>query len=308
MTIKRMRCMPKVSICIPTYNRKAYLQETLSSVFAQTYEDYEVVVLDDGSTDGTPDMMQSGTYDVRYYWQENQGEAAARNRLIRLARGRYVSFIDSDDLLVPDAIERLVKAVEAEQEDVIAYGSYIRIDQDGNHVRCSGKKLYSGYITNHMFQDIFVHPAGSIYPRRVFEDIGEYDTSLRVCTDYDLELRASTKYRFIALDEPTFLRRRHADNISRYSFDNCKAQLDVLDKFYHSVGRDFVSRRCAVKSLGKQGYRAGRCALREGSPIEARELLKQSFCRYPSFKTLLWLAIALTRRETPPARENACRT
>ena len=297
--------MPKVSICIPTYDRQAYLQETLASVFAQTYKDYEVVVLDDGSTDGTPDMMQSEAYEVRYYWQENQGEAAARNRLIQLAQGQYISFIDSDDLLVSDAIERLVRTLEAEPDDVIVYGTYTRIDQDGNPVRSSKKRLYSGYITSQLFQDIFVHPAGSIYPKRIFDDIGRYDTSLRVCTDYDLELRASTKYRFIALDEPTFLRRRHADNISQYSFDNCKAQLNVIERFYYGIGKDFVSRRCAVKSLGKQGYRTGRCALREGFPVEARELLRQSFRRHPSLKTLLWLGISFTRRATPATQENA---
>lgn len=70
--------MPAVSVCIPTYNRKDYLKETLQSVFAQTYKDYEVVIVDDGSTDGTEEMIKTADYKVRYYWQENVGEAAAK--------------------------------------------------------------------------------------------------------------------------------------------------------------------------------------------------------------------------------------
>jgi glycosyltransferase involved in cell wall biosynthesis len=108
-----MVLMPTVSICIPAYNRKEYLRHTLDSVFAQTYKDYEVIVVDDGSTDGTQEMVSNTGYNVRYYWQENRGEPATCNRLIELAEGKYVSFIHSDDPLVPDAIERMVNVVNA---------------------------------------------------------------------------------------------------------------------------------------------------------------------------------------------------
>ena len=86
---------PKVSICIPTYNRKDYLKETLDSIFAQTYKDYEVVVIDDGSTDGTKDMIDKAGYNLRYYWQENVGQATTRNRLTKLSRGQYIASINS---------------------------------------------------------------------------------------------------------------------------------------------------------------------------------------------------------------------
>ena len=85
---------PKVSVCIPTYNRKDYLKEALESVFAQTYKNYEVVIVDDGSTDGTEDMLKDADYDVRYYWQKNSGDAAARNKSIELAQGKSITFID----------------------------------------------------------------------------------------------------------------------------------------------------------------------------------------------------------------------
>ncbi len=157
---------PKVSVCIPTYNRKDYLKETLESAFAQTYKDYEVIVVDDGSTDGTEDMVKQLGVPVNYYWQKNSGDAAARNKLIELARGQYISFIDSDDLLLPDAIEKLGKIMQTEDEDVIAYGSYLRIDQNGKvYGRCK-RKLYSGNITKYLFQTVLVHSCGSMFPKK----------------------------------------------------------------------------------------------------------------------------------------------
>ncbi len=122
----------KLSICVPTFNRKDYLKQTLNSIYAQTYKGYEVIVVDDGSTDGTEEMIKTADYAVRYYWQENRGEAVSRNRLIELARGRFITFLDSDDLLMPDAIERMMNVMEAESGEVVVYGTYLRIDEYGN--------------------------------------------------------------------------------------------------------------------------------------------------------------------------------
>ena len=286
----------KVSVCIPTYNRKDYLKETIESILDQTYKDYEIVIVDDGSTDGTEQMIKDAGYPIRYYWQENKGEAATRNKLIELAQGRYISFIDSDDILMPDAIERMIVFMNRESEDVIVYGSYLRIDQHGNTCGRSKRKLYSGYITKYLFQDIIVHPNGSMFPKKVFQEVGNYDTSLKVCTDYNLELRASLKYRFIALREPTFKHRRHSGNVSERSFANLKMELDMLEDFYYNGGgKEVIIQRQSMKRLSKEGYRAGRCAINEGLQETGRQLLRQSFRRHPNLKSLLWLLIAVVK-------------
>lgn len=291
--------MPTVSICIPTYNRKDYLQETLASVFEQTYEDFEVVVVDDGSTDDTGRMIDEAGYDLRYHWQENQGEATARNKLVELAYGRFVAFIDSDDLLMPDAIERMVKAMEAEDEDIITYGSYIRIDEVGNVTGQSKRRSPSGHITAELFEDIIIHPNGSMYPRRVLQELGGFDTSLNVCTDYDLHLRASIKYRYIAMEEPTFKHRRHSSNVSSFSFANRKTELNVLENFYYNRGgKEVIPRRLAMKRLSQEGYRAGRCAIEEGDCKTGRFMLRQSLQRYPRLKPLLWLIASYLKRKS----------
>ena len=285
--------MSLVSICIPTYNRRDYLKQALASVFAQTYKDYEVVVVDDGSTDGTGEMIKQAGYSVRYYCQQNAGDAAARNRLVELARGQFISFLDSDDLLIPDAIERMMTVMDAHSEEVVVYGPYIAIDQNGNTCKMKRRKLYSGHIPQHLFESILVHSCGSLFPKKILKEAGGFDTSLPVCSDYALWLRLSLKYRFIALSKPTFKRRRHTGSLSKRTFANRKIELDILEKFYYDCdGKEFIPRKIAMKRLSKEGYRAGRCALREGLAETATSLLAQSFRRYPNFKSFIWWLIA----------------
>jgi glycosyltransferase involved in cell wall biosynthesis len=182
---------PNVSVCIPTYNREHLLKETLDSVFAQTYKNFEVVIVDDGSTDGTKEMLEKNGYNVRYHWQANSGDAAARNKLIELANGKYISFLDSDDLLYPDALEKMVDAIPQNAENVIVYGPYVAIDEHGNILHRRKKNLYSGRITENLFENILIHSCGSLFPKKVLVEARGFNTSLPVCSDYDLWLRLS---------------------------------------------------------------------------------------------------------------------
>lgn len=290
--------MPKVSICIPTYNRKDYLMHTLDSVFAQTYKDYEVVVVDDGSTDGTEEMIKNVGYDVRYYWQENRGDAAARNRLVELAKGEFIAFLDSDDLYFPNSLERLITATETKKDMVAVYGPYEAIDKDGNVYKRKKRISRSGFITKYLFQTILVHPGGSLFPKKMLKEEDGFNESLPFCSDYELWLRLSLKYCFVGLDQPTFKRRRHSSNISKNSFANRKVELDVLTDFYYNGGgKEAVPKYLAMKRLSQEGYRAARYALMERMYEQARQLLSQSFRRYPNVKSLIyWTRAVITKK------------
>ena len=285
---------PKVSICIPTYNRKDYLKETLDSVFAQTYTDYEVVVVDDGSTDGTEEMIKNSSYKLRYHRQPNAGDASARNKLIELAEGKYITFIDSDDLLMPDAVFRLVEAEESAGGDVVVYGPYYRIDQDGKIYGKCKRKLCSGFIANELFQNILVHSCGSLFPKRVLEEAGGFNSKLAVCSDYDLWLRLSLKYRFIALDAPTFKRRRHPGNLSSRSSEKQIVELKVLEDFYCSKGGEkVIPPKIAKKRFSRTEYRIAKSAMNEKKPALAAEHFRASFRRRFNIKAFLMWMIAL---------------
>jgi glycosyltransferase involved in cell wall biosynthesis len=289
---------PLVSICIPTYNRKEYLKETIASILAQTYQNFEIVIVDDGSTDGTAEAIKNLPIPVKYHWQQNAGDAATRNKLIELAEGEYISFIDSDDLLVPDAIERMVNAAQVENEDVAVYGSYYRIDQAGKVYGKCKRKLRSGNITKYLFQTILVHACGSMFPKKMLMTAPPFNTSLKVCSDYELWLRLSSKYRFIAMQEPTFKRRRHPDNLSFPSYENCLTELKVLENFYfENDGKNIVPKKIAMKVLSKEKRRVGNCASREGLHDHACKLLRESFKQHPTLKTLFfWAKAAIIRK------------
>lgn len=286
----------KLSICMPTFNRKDYLKQALNSIFAQTYKDFEVLVVDDGSTDGTEEMIKTVGYPVRYYWQENRGEAASRNRLIELARGRFITFLDSDDLLMPDAIERMMNVMEAESGEVVVYGPYLRIDEYGNICGRCKRKLYSGHVTRYLFQDVFIHSCGSMFSKKALEEAGGFEESLPLCADYDLWLRLSLKYPFVALSEPTFKRRRHSANLSALCSKNQIIQLGVLERFYYEKGgRVLVPKRIAMGRLSRIEHRVGKCFLREKNIDVAAHYFRKSFRRYPNIKSAWRLALVVFR-------------
>ncbi len=287
---------PKVSICIPTYNRKEYLKQTLESVYAQTYGNLEVVVLDDGSTDGTGEMLVESGWPLKYAWQENKGDAAARNVLIGMAEGEYISFLDSDDMLFPDSIEMMVNAIPNDAKNTIIYGPYTAIDSDGKPQHRKRKKLYSGNITEQLFENILVHTCGSLFPKDKLESANGFDESLPVCSDYDLWLRLSLDCEFTAINRPMFKRRRHPDNLSAQTFANRYTEYEVVKNFYYKKGGDkVIASRLARKRIGKEAYRAGRHALCEDMWMTGQKLFGESLTRYPNLKSLFWYSYSVCR-------------
>ena len=130
--------------------------------------------------------------------------------------------------------------------------------------------------------------------KKLLQEAGGFDVSLPVCSPYILWLKLSLRYKFIPMEKPTFKRRRHSDNLSERSFANRKIELNALEDFYYNGGaKEVVPRRRAMKRLSKEGYRAGRCAVKEGMRENACQLLSQSFRRYPNCKSLLWWMIAI---------------
>ncbi|MFA6175674.1 MAG: glycosyltransferase [Phycisphaerae bacterium] len=294
--------MPNVSVCIPTYNREHLLKETLESVFAQTYKDFEVIIVDDGSTDNTKQMLEKNNFNVRYHWQKNAGDAAARNKLIELAQGKYISFLDSDDLLFPDALKKMVQAMPQNSENTVVYGPYVAIDETGRILYRRKKQLYSGRITEHLFENILIHSCGSLFPKKIFMEQAGFNTALPVCSDYDLWLRLSLKYDFISVDEFVFKRRRHSGNISKISFAGRDTEYKMLENFYYNTdGKNAIPHSPAMKRLSKEQYRAARSALRESMKQTAINYFEQSLKRHFSLKTSFWLLLAKIYRQ-PNAR------
>lgn len=288
---------PLISIGVSAYNRKDYLKLCLESLLAQSYSPCEIIVVDDGSTDGTAEMMQEmfppEKYPaLTYVRQENGGDASAKNHAARLARGKYIVFNDSDDLFVPDAVERLFQAIPAGDENACSYGSYQTIDKDGNELPTKLKAgIYpSGMITGELLKHILVNSCGTLLPLQKFLACGGFDESLRNCHDYSLFMEMSLTCDFYALnDRPVFLRRRHGNNISSASYAKMKVLLGVFENFlsrHPELFEKFGNVIC--KRRGDLHHKLFREARKEGLKKEAHEHACEAYRNVSSLKNLYW--------------------
>ncbi len=206
---------PRVSVIIPTFNRGRILEEAVESVLAQTFEDFELVVVDDGSTDDTRQRLQRFDRRIEYVHQANQGVSAARNAGLRHSAGRLVALLDSDDLWAPAKLARQVAFFDAHPEAQICQTEEIWVRRGK---RVNPKKRHrkpSGWIFEPSLALCLVSPSAVMMRRELLEAMGGFDVSLPACEDYDLWLRVSLHCPIHLIDEALVVKRGgHDDQLS----------------------------------------------------------------------------------------------
>jgi glycosyltransferase involved in cell wall biosynthesis len=186
---------PLVSVVVPTFNQAAYLSDCVDSVLAQTYQPIEIVVVDDGSTDATPDVLAGYEARIRVIRQENHGAANALNNGIRASRGAYVCWLSSDDAFVPDKISRQVAAFEADPTLGLSFMGFDIVDADGRF-----KADRSDITWRHpdLLVSVFwanpINGSTVMMPRHVIEDVGPFDEELRADVDAEMWFRVLTRH------------------------------------------------------------------------------------------------------------------
>ena len=244
--------MLKATVIIPTFNRLKWIGECLDSVLGQTYPNVEVIVVDDCSTDGTVEWLaeQERYRDVIVHRQEkNGGASVARNTAIEMAKGDLVVFIDSDDLLRPDHIEKAVIAFERDPDLGLFCCDSTMIDADGNTIldgktwhqslaEAKGFDIKTGYRS---LKDVFAYSncfPGFTLRREVFEELGGFDQSIFPADDYDLALRvAGSRFKVFYLHEALCLRREHDGQLSGIQ-NSVKTQVKLIEALGHAVQRN----------------------------------------------------------------------
>lgn len=211
--------MPLVSVVIPVYNGERFLKESLESVFAQTCHDYEVVCVDDGSTDGSCSLLEQYGARVRVIQQENAGQSAARNAGARQATGAFVAFLDQDDLWYPSKLAQQVAVLNAEADVALVHCNYDRIDGDGR-VLVAGAALAErasdlASPLGRLIGEVLVFPSAMMVRRDVFQRVGGFDPELRGFEDFDLIARLKQQGRFVLLNESGMAYRLHAEGFTR---------------------------------------------------------------------------------------------
>ncbi len=214
--------MKLVSIIIPAYNAEKYIKEALDSAIAQTYPNIEVIVVDDGSKDGTKKILEPyiSTGKIVYVYQENKGLAASRNAGIKKSKGAYIAFLDADDLFLSDKVGEQVRALEQNPEFGVCYSDLLHFRETEPRKFYHHRYHYpSGDIFGELLHRQFINPLAVMAHRDVFEKYGMFDESLRRSEDWDLWLRwAHADVKFLYLDKPlAHYRVRKAGNLSSLS-------------------------------------------------------------------------------------------
>jgi glycosyltransferase involved in cell wall biosynthesis len=207
---------PWVSVIIPTYNRCWILKEAIDSVLSQKFSDFEVIVVDDGSTDATSALLSTYGDQVTTICQKNEGVSAARNVGISHARGGYITFLDSDDMWLPEKLSCQHDFFQSHPEALICQTEEIWIR---NGVRVNPKNRHkkpSGMIFEPSLQLCLVSPSAVMIKKSLFGSVGLFNESFPACEDYDLWLRIGLRYPIYLIDRPLVIKRGgHDDQLSR---------------------------------------------------------------------------------------------
>ncbi len=225
--------MPQVAVIIPAYNQSQYLRQAIQSVLDQTFIDWEAVIVDDGSSDDTRNVAHSFTDSrLRYIYQENRGLSAARNTGIRSSTAPYLSFLDSDDMFLPEKLALLLDALEQQPELGMVAGQAIPVDENNQRVG----KIMDTPLPQQPERLLLGNPlhVGSVLLRQSWqEQAGFFDESLRSYEDWDMWLRLSVLgCRMSYVNKPVSLYRFHTAQMTRIGTQMTTATFAVLDKLY----------------------------------------------------------------------------
>lgn len=271
--------MPQFSVLMPVYNRETLVARAIESVVEQTCGDWELVIVDDGSTDATPLVLADFARRdprIRVIRQPNGGAASARERAAGEARGEWFTCLESDDLWLHDALEHFATYAAAHPAARFLYGYHHRLrGEQAEYLR--GRMQDRPTDVHDVFASVFLNPICVCHRRELRDLVGGYDTTLRFCDDYDLYLRMSLHCAFEPVNRPIGLRRRHEGNLSVQSGRSQQGEAFVLRRFVEERGgRDVLTVDEINRRLGRVYFRAAKCYFRERNFAAARAMADEA--------------------------------
>jgi glycosyltransferase involved in cell wall biosynthesis len=298
---------PRVSVVIPTFNRAARIVEAVESIRAQSYRDFEIIVVDDGSTDETPRIVPDRFgFDprVRYARRANGGPAAARNDGIRQARGDLIAFLDSDDLWDPEKLRIQVEQLDRNPEAGLSFcDALTEGGRPGAGTRFQSKRFRGDTSMRGIVEWNFPMCTPSVVVRRtVLDAVGTFDESFACNEDWDLWIRIVARYPVVYVDRPLMTIRRGADNLSRTRvLEKWRSGLRLWERHRGLLLRSGCPPRLLNRKLGHAHKKVAQGCHAIGSYREARtHYLRWWLCRPWQVRGLLWwVALAGHRGDGP---------
>lgn len=294
--------MPKVSIIIPAYNAVAYLPETLESVFKQTFTDFEVLIIDDGSSDGTVEWAsQIADSRVKLISQTNQGSSVARNTGITAAQGEYIALLDADDIWEQTKLEKQVRFLEENPSVGLVDTWTVLVDQQN---KSTGKVIVShaekdAWKQLVQFKTVCCCDSTPLIRRSCFETVGLFNPDLPFLEDLDMWIRLASSYEFGVVKEPLVRYRQHPGSKST----NCQGMLEafrtIIEKAFESVPAEVLPLR--DKGYGRVNLYLAWRAINNQDYKQAIHFNHQAIAHYPQL-ILSWdflrqsIALALLKR------------
>jgi glycosyltransferase involved in cell wall biosynthesis len=292
MRIVGVSSQPLVSLVTPAYNQGAFLRQTILSVLSQDYRNIEYIIINDGSTDNTEEIITEFAGQVKVISRENRGQAATLNEGWSLCRGKYLGYLSSDDLLDSNAVSRLVESIESRPTAVVAYGDFRLIDANGKLIR---EVATEDYCITRLRQDLICQPGpGAIFNRDVIKQVGDWNENLRQVPDFEFWTRVSRVGDFVRVPGALASCRVHLNSASfrAIDYDRCEEILKVVDDLKYNFEGLNKDRALAKAKLvaGKRHYSSGR-KLRGAELWLAAIILNPTLLKQSSFWRLIGSAM-----------------
>ena len=276
----------KISVIIPSYNCSTYVREAIESVLKQTYKNFEIIVVDDGSTDNTRCILDDLIHEekIRYLLQKNAGPACARNAGLRASKGEYIAFLDADDRWMPEKLRRSIECFEKNSQLGLVHCAVRAMDEKGDNLffikkKKMNRKVLAGHVFYHLlFRRAHLCTSSVVIRKSCLEKTGNFDEKLSFlgAEDRDLWLRIAEIYPFEYIEEPlTYY--RHRDNSISTDEEKMKKGRDyIINKYFYKLS--WIGRRKAFSALHKELAYA---RFSQGCKCECFFQLLKAFLFYP---------------------------
>jgi glycosyltransferase involved in cell wall biosynthesis len=300
---------PLVSVVIPTYNYAQFVSEAIRSVLAQTFRDFEIIVIDGGSTDDTRSIVEQLGAQVRYIYQENQGPIVARNTGIQAARGQYIAFLDADDLWLPHKLERQMALMQLQPEVGLVYSTIYQFESKSGAIvgEYPLSDCRQGHVLRDLYLQCFVPSPTPLVRKSVLDDVGVFDENIRYGSeDWDLWLRIAARYDFVFVPEPLAKYRYHTSHRSKEGHLRREQQtLEIIEKAARNYPEELGQLRPLKLSMYLESV--GWYLIRQGQRTAGLDRLRKAIsytpCRLHLY--LLWIAGAIGPRLSPERSHDA---
>jgi len=316
--------MPKISIIVPVYNAEKTISRAVQSVFAQTFTDYELIIVDDGSTDGSNRLIQNliaafrgsdfsfKNINIQHINQENQGPAGARNTGIQLARGEYVAFLDADDQWDKEKLEIQMNAFKQHPQAGLVFSDmrHFVIERVGKetlnkdqlvHASYLHERRYqhaaSGMIYENLLHENFIFTPTVLVRKSVLDHVGSFDAQLKICEDYDLWLRIAQEYPIYFIDQPLVSRYQTGSNLTANGYVYTQSSIALRKKLLE-LNSHLPYRVVLLKhKLAKDQFALGYILFNQGNLKSAREVFGQLILKPDYFfSSLFYMGATLLPR------------